>query len=335
MHPRFLEIFCSPTTGKPLQLTQATYDDQGCIESGQLITQDGQETYPIVRGIPRFVEKEQYASSFGYEWARWPRLQFEDQNRGTAMHGYTQNMFDQVTHFTADSVRGKMVVEFGCGSGRFLDRVRALGGCAVGLEMSTAADVAAENFSQDQEHVCVVQGDVLHPPFRPEVFDDGFTIGVLHHTPNPEEGLRQLARTVKPGGNVICRVYSRHGFYAYPSVRIARAMHRLLANIVGKKPADRCFTAYAAFSAHVLYPLLQAVRAIPLAGKYVAAGLERYVVVNVNLPDARWRMLDVFDAMTPYYASTHTTEEIRSWFQHAGITSLQQIKENTFIGIKP
>ncbi len=334
MHPKFLPLLCSPRTGAPLELVAETLDTKGNIQTGELITADEKERYFIEGGVPRFVDQEQYTSTFGYEWKAWPRLQFEEDNRGGVMQGFTQKMFDTVTEFTSAEIKDKLVVEFGCGPGRFLDRVVALGGLAVGLELSQAADVAFQNFADQQDRVLIVQGDILHPPFKSGVFDHGFTIGVLHHTPNPGEGFKQLARTVKAGGRVVCRVYARGGFYGFPSVRLMRFFHRTLERLMGNEKTHSLYRRYAAWSASKGYAFIQSVRRVPLVGKPLAYILEHYFIVSVNLPDERWRMLDVFDASTPFHASTHTAEEIQAWYRAAGIQEIRHVKGgNTFSGI--
>ncbi len=335
MHPKFLPLLCSPKTGAALVLKDEQLDASGNILVGLLVSVDGTESFPIHGGIPRFVEQEAYTASFGYEWKRWPRLQFEVENKGQVMEGFTDRMFQTVTQFTREEVQDKFVVEFGAGPGRFLDRVMALGGLAVGLELSQAADVAFENFKDQQDRVCIVQGDILQPPFKPGAFDHGYTIGVLHHTPNPALAFEQFANVIKPGGKVACRVYARSGLYAFPIVRWMRFKHRWLERIIGKSATRRIYKAYAHGSAQIAYPVLNIIRKFPLLGRYVSAFAERFLVVNVNMPEPRWRMLDVFDASTPFYASTHTKDEIEGWYKRAGMSDPRLVKgENTFIGIK-
>ena len=77
MHVSFLDYLASPKTGKPLSLH--IDERQGdFIETGRLVS--GGEVYEIVRGVPRFVDfnREAYADSFGFQWNRWSRLQFEN-----------------------------------------------------------------------------------------------------------------------------------------------------------------------------------------------------------------------------------------------------------------
>jgi SAM-dependent methyltransferase len=283
----------------------------GMVATGTLRAPSGRE-YPIVGGVPRFVPAESYASSFGYQWNRWPRVQFDSENEGGPMRGHTRRMWEATTGVGDDQVRGRTIVEFGCGSGRFLDVVRRKGGRAVGIDLSAAVDAARRNFANDPD-VLIVQGDVLRPPFREDAFDGGYSIGVLHHTPDPAGGLRALARLVHPGGWVACCVYPKGEFYDFRSVARLRRLSNRLAPFFGRRPA----LWYAYFSAFVLAPLMGIAARIPGVRRIVSY-LARNWLVWIPIPDARWRFLDTFDAITPAIASTHTGAELRSWFLDAG-----------------
>lgn len=323
MHPRFVPILCCPVTGSDLELIVNEWYDDGLVRSGVLVAQKGGAHYPIINGIPRFVSAELYSGSFGYEWRRWPRVQFEAENIGRPMEGHSTKMFSAITGFTGDLLRDKMVVEFGCGPGRFLDLVRRCEGIGVGIDMSLAVESARENFKGDGK-VLIVQGDILNPPFKGDVFDYGYSIGVLHHTPDPALGLTKLVSVVKPKGKIACCVYSRHGFYHNPSVKIFMRLHDLLARIFGKQVATKVALAYSCFAAYVLYYILVFLKRVPLVGPSLVYAVEKYLLVNLSLPDVRWRLLDVFDAITPFYASTHTAEEMRCWFTVAGCSDIEQ-----------
>lgn len=318
MNPKFIDILRCPKSGDSLRLKAVETSGDGMVITGTLVAEPSGHQYPIVRGIPRFVEEELYTGSFGYEWRKWARVQFESENAGGAMRGHTQRMFEEITDFPEESLRGKLVVEFGCGPGRFLDIVRRKGGIAIGIDMSVAVESARENFAGDSE-VLIVQGDILQPPFKEGAFDAGYSLGVLHHTPAPAQGFQKLARLIKDGGLIACCVYSKQGFYGYPSVYRYRRLHNAAKSVIGNKAA----LGYAYFSAYVLYPAISRLRKSPVVGR-VVNHLESYYLVNADIPDAKWRVLDVFDAITPFYASTHTAEEVRCWFDEAGCHNLRQ-----------
>jgi SAM-dependent methyltransferase len=220
------------------------------------------------------------------------------------------------------TIRGKTVVEFGCGPGRFLDVVATRGGRAVGLELSSAADVARKNFAGNS-NVCIVQGDILNPPFKPGVFDYGYTIGVLHHTPSPEVGLQKLVNTVKSGGTIACCVYEStggRGLYDSPAV----LAYRRFFNSLSPDARHTLARWYAFFSAYVLYCFFAPAIRIP-GLKVIAGWLSSRVFPGVYyLRDARWRVLDTFDAITPHYATTHTKDEVVDWFTKAQCTHITQ-----------
>lgn len=316
MNPEFVTLLCCPQTRQPLRLEPHDVDAQGMVVTGVLSTPDGRE-YPIVRGIPRFVDEEQYSGSFGFEWSRWPRVQFEDENIGRPMEGHTKRMWHTITQIAANGVEGKTIVEFGCGPGRFLDIVRLQGGVAVGIDMSVAVEAARKNFADDP-NVLIVQGDILRPPFRSGVFDGGYSIGVLHHTPEPVTGLDALVNCVTAGGWVSTCVYPKGEFYDYRSVERFRALHNILSPRFGFRPA----LWYSFFSAYVLTPIFRKLKKFPGLRQLLRFG-ERNWFVCLDLPDARWRVLDIFDAITPAIATTHTGEEVDQWLQEAGC---EQIK---------
>lgn len=310
MHVRFIDSLRCPTTKSRLRLASGEADSRGIVLDGALESEEGRR-YPIIRGIPRFVSTEHYSHSFGVEWNRWPRLQFDDQNVGRPMAGHTTRMWETITGAADGDVQGKTVVEFGCGPGRFLDVVRRKGGTAVGIDLSLAVEAARQNFKDDPD-VLIVQGDLLNPPFADHSFDGGYTIGVLHHTPTPAVGLRALTRVLKPRAWAACCVYPKGEFYDYPSVRRWRGITRFCRPYLGYGPP----LAYSMLTAYALTEPLLAVRKIcrPL-GEWI---MQQWLPV-LPIPDRRWRVLDLFDAITPEHASTHSAEEVARWMQAAGL----------------
>jgi len=179
--------------------------------------------------------------------------------------------------------------------------------------LSEAVEAARNNFADDPE-VLIVQGDVLRPPFRAGVFDGGYTIGVLHHTPDPAAGMAALARCVKSGGWVTCCVYDKGSLYDLPSVARFRRLHnRVLKPRFGYGPA----LSYSNVSARLLSPFFAAAGSIPGFSRVVDR-VWAHLLVWVDIPDVRWRVLDVFDAITPAHASTHTESEVHQWMTRAG-----------------
>src|SRR2546428_8652727 len=53
---------------------------QGEVESGRLECGHCGTCYPIIAGVPRFVDHDNYASSFGYQWNRFKAEQIDSLN---------------------------------------------------------------------------------------------------------------------------------------------------------------------------------------------------------------------------------------------------------------
>ena len=318
MKPHHLPLLCDPHTREELTLEGAVFVGDEIV-SGSL--RSARRTYPIIRGIPRFVDDEGYSDNFGYQWNRWARVQFEDHNVGGPMQGHTTRMFTEITQFSAERLRGKTVLDMGCGPGRFTDVALEMGASVVALDYSSAIDAAQTNFSGKNADVLFVQGDVLRLPLKDNSVDYSFSIGVLHHTPSPATGVREAYR-VTNGGEFAIRVYNATGFYTYPSVRVWRAV------FLGLKPLFRHYPplVYSYLFGSLGFALGKVWR--PLSYPL------RVVFPTAWLPDYRWTILDTFDAIATTHQSGHSPAEIDGWLREAGFASVRQVTGNDFVAAK-
>jgi len=166
------------------------------------------EKFPVVNGIPRLLPREtsglslksngvaeraqslqsRTAASFGFEWTHFSEMYPQ----------WESNFRDYMFPNTAESFRGKKVLDAGCGSGRHAYYAARHGAEVWAVDISDAVEVAAKN--TQETGVRVIQADLNHLPFREESFDLVYSMGVLHHLPDPEGAFRYLLRFVKPGG---------------------------------------------------------------------------------------------------------------------------------------
>ena len=149
-------------------------------------------------GIARGVDARQLetAMSFGFEWSRFPEMYEE----------WKQSFLDYMQPHTAESFRGKKVLDAGCGNGRFAYYAAKYGAEVWAIDLGPAVEVARKNTEQ-AGRVQVVQADLHRPPFALESFDFIYSIGVLHHLPDPEEAFQNLLRYLKPGGEIQIYLY--------------------------------------------------------------------------------------------------------------------------------
>ena len=210
MRERLLELVACPLCSGRLALEGAerTGDD---IRSGTLRCVAGCSAYPVRDGIPRLVpgalaeDKARTASAFGWEWQEFHRLHDDARTR--------EQFLDWIAPIEPRFFEGKVVLDAGCGMGRFA-RMSALFGAkdVLAMDLSDAVLAAARNVA-DLPNVHVVQADLYRLPLprRPgaAVVDLAYSIGVLHHLPDPEGGFRQLVDKLRPGGTISAWVYGR------------------------------------------------------------------------------------------------------------------------------
>jgi SAM-dependent methyltransferase len=256
--------------------------------------------FAITRGVPRFVDQDAYTTSFSYEWQRFARTQLDSFTGRTD----TRDRLQASLNFPLEELRGKLVLDAGCGMGRFAEIVHRFGGEYVGLDYSFAIDAAYANGGH-LPGVHFVQADLFHPPFADDLFDLVMSLGVLHHTPNPRRAFTSLARVVKPGACMTITVYdagnkvyvANSRFWRRISTRLPR---RLLHAI-----------SYAAAPLYYLWTL-------PVLG-----WLFRSVAFISLERDWRWRVLDTFDWYSPRYQSWHTHHEVFGWFKENGFEDIE------------
>ena len=138
------------------------------------------------------------AQSFGYEWTRFPEMYAE----------WEQSFLNYMQPHAADFFRGKKVLDAGCGNGRFAYYAGKYGAEVWAIDLGPAVEVARRNTAKPG-NVQVVQADLHRPPFALESFDFIYSIGVLHHLPDPEPAFQNLLRFLKPEGEIQIYLYWR------------------------------------------------------------------------------------------------------------------------------
>ena len=112
----------------------------------------------------------------------------------------------------------KKVLEVGFGAGTdFIQWLRS------GAEV-TGIDLTPEALENLQHRIQVYDlpapekmavGDAEKLPFASNVFDLGYSFGVLHHSPDTIKAMGELIRVVKPGGEIKIMVYNRHSILVF------------------------------------------------------------------------------------------------------------------------
>jgi SAM-dependent methyltransferase len=180
-----------------------TKTEDGEIIEGELRCPSCPKSFPISAGIPRFanlehVESDKRATAAGFGW-QWQHFTQQDER-------YAEQFLGWIAPVTAEFFRDKVVLEGGCGKGRHTQLAARWGARdVIGIDLSVAVETAfAATRALPNAHI--IQADIYHLPLARK-FDYAFSVGVLHHLPDPRAGFHALASKVKPGGHVSAWIY--------------------------------------------------------------------------------------------------------------------------------
>src|SRR6266850_1048815 len=294
-----VRFLACPACGSDLGLAVERTEGTEIIE-GSLSCPACPATYPIRGGIPRFVADDSYASSFGRQWHWFRTIQLDS----LSGRKESESTLYGTTGWQDADYLGRLVLDAGAGAGRFAEIVANKGGEVVGVDISQAIDAAYANIGR-RERVHLIQADLFHMPFRAATFDLAYSIGVLHHTPDPRAAFERVAAVVKKGGGLAVYLYSGYG------LRLAHACSDLLRAGTTRIPLPLMFW---------LCPLsgpLYYVYRIPILGNAL-----RILLPISRHPNWRWRWLDMFDWYTPKYQWKFLYPEVIRWFRACGFPDI-------------
>lgn len=143
-------------------------------------------------------EVDRTRESFGYQWTHFSEMATD----------FRQNFLDYIHPIDESFFPGKLGIDVGCGFGRHIYNAALFGAEMVGMDISDAIESTRTN-TMHMPNVHLVQADIYNPPFAEGTFDFAYSIGVLHHLPDPEAAFRRVTTLARPGGSVFIWVYSK------------------------------------------------------------------------------------------------------------------------------
>jgi len=336
-----------PITRQPFELI-VLHEANGHVDAGILVS--SVSWYPIISGVPRIllhsmrqeILKRHKAFFITYQDQLPPKARqewksaladtneqsnFDTHQEKTAdsfafewKHIYKENDYEKNNffHFLSPYVkekdlRGKITLDIGCGSGRFT-KWAALSNTKVslGTDLGESVEVAYA-MTKKMPNVCIIQADIYAMPFN-QIFDIAYSIGVLHHLPNPQEGFLKLPAVLKKDGQMLIWVYNRRNnaraLYFYEPLRsVVRHLPKPFLYKLSYIPA-LCVHAI-----NQLTHLLHELGAITLAKKVP-------FFYYANFP-FNMKLNDAFDVLATPKSNYYYVEEIKDWFKNAHLRDIQ------------
>jgi SAM-dependent methyltransferase len=326
MNKSLLGLLVCPKCKSALTFKSDESRESDNFETGTLECLNCDSSYPVSDGIPRFVERDNYASSFGYQWNLFRKEQIDSHN-GTTI---SADRFWSETGWSADEMKGKWVLDAGCGAGRFLDAASMTEAQIVGIDISSAVDAAKANL-EGRDNVHFIQASIYELPFRDGAFDRAYCIGVIQHTPDPTESLRAVASKVKPGGKAAFTIYPRKFYTKLYSKYWLRPVTKRMSKERLLKVIERAMP--------VAFPVTDVLFRIPVIGKVFmfAIPVANYVHETQLSREQRyaWAILDTFDMLSPHYDQPMTKLEADNALATAGLKATRTGERGlNLVGVK-
>ena len=315
------------------------------IEEGMLHCDDCGRSFPIIKGIPRilpdelredvlaeyhpdFIEKREKRNenanhrrddsttvelkkrtiqSFSYEWKTFP----------TMYKQYRDQFLDWIRPVEPDYFENKLVLDAGCGLGRHVYYSSEFGAEVVGMDISEAVEVAYEH-TNHLFNVHIVQADIYYPPFRDD-FDFVYSIGVLHHLPEPKEGFKSILTLLKAKGSIFVWVYGRENNFFM--IKIVDPLRKITAKLPFEILNMLCIPV--ALLLHITTKIYEA-----LGNVNLTKGLTRHLPYNSYFLQISNFCLEhkrsiVFDFLSVPICNFYTREQLETWFVEAGLRDIQ------------
>jgi 2-polyprenyl-3-methyl-5-hydroxy-6-metoxy-1,4-benzoquinol methylase len=121
--------------------------------------------------------------------------------------------FDRLIPF--DRLRGKRVLEIGCGMGLHTELMTRHGADVTAIDLTpTAVEATTRRLALRGLTARVQQADAERLPFDDRSFDFVWSWGVIHHSSRTARIVRHIARVLTPDGECRVMVYNREGMAA-------------------------------------------------------------------------------------------------------------------------
>lgn len=253
---------------------------------------------------------KQVVAGFGDEWSRFDQSSLDEAELARMFDNYF-NIFPW-----DDLPRDAVGFDLGCGSGRWAKLVAPRVGKLHLIDPSDAIEVAKQNLAgcaNCEFHRAGV--DAI--PLDDGSCDFGYSLGVLHHIPDTEAGLRACVDKLKPGSPFLLYLYYR--FDNKPAwFRAVWAASNAGRIVVSRMPHAVRFAASQVLAALVYFPLARTAKVLEVRGANVA-----------NFPLSQYRnnsfytmRTDALDRFGTRLEQRFTKAEITEMMKRAGLEDI-------------
>jgi len=141
--------------------------------------------------------------SFGHEWATFTYASGQNESElDKQFEAYCAPLDLRIFNSTSS-----IAADFGAGSGRWTSRLVKYFSKIYALEPSSGANgVLREKFTGNSK-IIILEETVGSNSIPNQSLDLAVSLGVLHHIPDTELAIKNIAEKIKPGGHFLCYLY--------------------------------------------------------------------------------------------------------------------------------
>ena len=205
---------------------------------------------------------ERVVKGFGEEWSRFSQEELAETERGAIFNDYFANFP------WAELPTDAQGADIGCGSGRWAAVVAPRVGRLTCVDPSSdALEVARRNLAE-QDNVVFHQADIGRLPFTDGELDFAYSLGVLHHVPDTQSALANVARVLKSSAPFL--VYLYYAFDNRPIwFRVLWQLSDGLRWLICRLPSSMRFAVCDAIAALVYWPLARLAAVLAMLGVHL------------------------------------------------------------------
>ena len=319
LRAQLLELLICPScrADESLRLDNPAFDGDD-ITKGLLVCNNCLKKYVIEGGIPRFVIAEQdYCKNFGFQWEKWRTLQI-DRLSG---HSISEERFISDSRWSPNWFKDKLILDAGCGAGRFTDVAAKLGAQVIAVDISSAIDACKKTtdiyLSKSRSNVHCIQASLFDLPLRDGIFDGIYCMGVIQHTPDPAKLMSGLPKFLKLGGKLVYNFYEEGVWRRFQVIKYGLRIITRHLSIASTLSLSRILV-------YLLFPLTKWLASIPrvnLLNHIIPIAAIHHPQLTIE-QQRDWTLLDTFDWYGAKYEKRQRHRNVGIILKNAGLTEI-------------
>lgn len=181
------------------------------------------------------------------------------------------------------------IIDAGCGTGELMLAIEKKGMDIEGIDLNIKSiEIARQRAKKFKSKIKFKVFDFVKNSLPEKYYDMIYSIGVLHHTNEPEKSFKKLAKAIKIGGYITIGIYNTFGEFKY------RVRRGIVHHLVGKNIQKR-----------------------------VEIGQKLFYRRNYKLSKEEW--IGIADAYANPYRKYYSFEQLLNWFKRSNIEFINSV----------